>query len=682
MMGIMRVFQSLPYTLPAGLAAFSVVAIFHLLIGRFEPLLIVLTGLLPAVVAAYYAHKLVSQNFTQNDLTKAKPFDILVVLGVVVWVVMNLFFASQHIFTNRDPATYNTAAIWLSNHQNLNIEKPGSLNSLTVPGIETESLGYSTNPSDSTKLHAQGAHLLPALQALVGEVFGMKGMLGINIVFGGMALLAFYGFGRLFMKPQWAALACLTLAASLPMIFMSRDSYTEPLTLAFLFGGLSLLYCAMNERKYWQWWLAGLVIGVSALARIDAYLAFIGIELAAIGLLMIAQKRDRTKLLASVAWLVGGLAIGGYLGWLDIVLLSTSYYQAHYPLIIKELILMLGLVVVGTIAVPLNWRFNILKWLEKTTRKWRGWLLSVLIGGFFVVLASRPLWYIGLQDRAVASSPRTFSEQTINWIIWYIGPILMIAGVVGLIMLVLQLMRKNDKRLLPFIMVLVVSSFLYLLNPNITGDQVWATRRLLPVVTPGFVLLGMLVFEYMYQKNKTKWRKHTIDLKMTATVLATLSVASPLFISYPFVVSKLYVPELDQTQTICSKLPKDSTVVWVGEARFFATQPTRAICGNDSLGLNLPMSSAASQSLLQNLAQKGKDADKQIIIGLYPDDAKNLGYAESIGALTVSKITYNEIEHTYIRFPRNLIELDRTILLGKLLPDGTIVPIDKVHNNM
>lgn len=682
MMGIMRVFQSLPYTLPAGLAAFSIVTVFHLLIGRFEPLPIALIGLLSAAVAGYYAHKLVSQNFIQSDLAKTKPFDILVVFGVAVWVVMNLFFASQHLFTNRDPATYNTAAIWLSGHQNLNIEKPSSLNALSVPGIETESLGYSTNPSDDTKLHAQGAHLLPALQALVGEIFGLKGILGINIVFGGIALLAFYGFGRLFMKPQWAALACLTLAASLPMIFMSRDSYTEPLTLAFLFGGLSLLYCAMNDRRHWQWWLAGLVIGVSALTRIDAYLAFIGIELAAIGLLMIAQKKDRTKLLGSVSWLAGGLAIGGYLGWLDIVLLSTSYYHAHYPLIIKELALMLGLVVVGLIAVPLNWHFNILNWLEKATRKWRDRLLSVLIGGFFVVLASRPLWYIGLHDRSLASSPRTFSEQTINWIIWYIGPILMIAGIAGLIMVILRLMRIKDKRLLPFIMVLVVSSFLYLLNPNITGDQVWATRRLLPVVTPGFILLGMLAFEYMYQKNKTKWRKHTIDLKMTATVLATLSVASPLFVSYPFVVSKLYVPELDQAQTICSKLPKDSTMVWVGEARFFATQPTRAICGNDSLGLNLPMNTASSQSILQSLAQKAKDAGKQIIIGLYPEDAKNLGYAESIDPLTVSKITYNEIEHTYIRFPRNLLDLDRTILMGKLQPDGTIVPIDKVHNNM
>src|SRR3990167_590628 len=247
MMGIMRVFQSLPYTLPAGLAAFSIVAIFHLLIGRFEPLPIAIVGLLVAAVAGYYAHKLVSQNFAQDRLAKAKPFDILVLLGVIVWVVMNLFFASQHLFTNRDPATYNTAALWLSNHQNLNIEKPSSLNALSVPGVETESLGYTTNPSDDTKLHAQGAHLLPALQALVGEVFGIKGMLGINIVFGGVALLAFYGFGRLFIKPQWAALACLTLAASLPMLFMSRDSYTEPLTMAFLFGGLSLLYCAIND---------------------------------------------------------------------------------------------------------------------------------------------------------------------------------------------------------------------------------------------------------------------------------------------------------------------------------------------------------------------------------------------------------------------------------------------------
>ncbi len=672
-MGFLRVLQSLPVTVPAGLAAFSLIVIVHLLIGKFDAKLVIPTGLVAAGIASYYAYR----TTTFDNKPERKFFDILILISVLLWIGVNIFFTSEHLFVNRDPAAYNTAAIWLTSHENLNIDKPASEKLLNVPGLTTESLGYTTNPDHTDQLNAHGAHLLPALQALASKAFGIEGILRINIIFGATALLAFYGFSRLMTKPRWAYLATATMALSLPMIFMARDSYTEPLTMTFLFGGLSLLFYAQNTRNYWQWWLAGMVIGVGALTRIDAYLAFIGIELAVIALLIIAKKKDRRPLLASSAWLAVGMSIGGYLGWLDTVLLSKPYYLAHQSLVVQELKLMAILAVIGLVAVTINWRYNILSWLNDTTTKWRDKTIWAITGIFFIVLASRPLWFIGLSDRSNPLSPRTFSEQTINWIIWYVGPIIMIAGVVGLAVILTRILRGKNQLMMPFIAILAVSSLLYLLNPNITGDQVWATRRLLPIVIPGFVLLGMWVFSELYNQKKLRLRRRNYNIQTLVVVLVTLSVVSPLFISYPFTVNRLYTPELSQLRTVCDKLSEKTTIVWLGESKDFATQTVRAYCGNDSLGLNIASANPASnKKQLAELADKAKNSGVNLVVGFYNTDANSIPMAPSYVSMVVSSIQYKEIEHTYIRFPRNFINLERTILMGRLQPDGTVVPVN------
>lgn len=663
----------MPVTVPAGLAAFSLVAIIHLLIGKFDTTLVIPVGLIAALIAGYYAHRMSPIDSSHER----KSFDILTLLAIVLWVIANIFFTSEHLFVNRDPAAYNTAAIWLTTHENLNIEKPTSEKMLDNPNISTESLAYATNPDKPNTLNAHGAHLLPTLQAVANTAFGIEGILRINILFGATALLAFYGFSRNVTKPRWAFLATTIMALSLPMIFMARDSYTEPLTMAFLFGGLTLLLYAQQSRKYWQWWLAGLVLGITALTRIDAYLAFIGIELVAIALLMVAAKKDRLRLAGCVMWLGLGMAIGGYLGWLDITLISQPYYLGHQPLIIRQFQLMVALAAAGVILVAISWRYNWLRWLNQITTKWRDKTIWAITGGFFVVLASRPLWFTGLSDHTNPLSPRTFSEQTINWIIWYVGPIIMIAGVIGLTIAITRILRGKNNLLMPFIAILSVSSLLYLLNPNITGDQVWATRRLLPVVIPGFVLLGMMAFGELYAKSKIKWRGRKYNVQVATIVLVTLSVVSPIFISYPFAINRLYAGELAQLQTVCDKLPDKTTVVWIGESRDFSTQSTRALCGNDSLGLALATDNnpeATKQQLIE-LHNKAQASGINIIVGFYATDIASIPTDATKESLTVSSLRFNEIEHTYIRFPRNLIDLERTIMMGKIQPDGTIAPV-------
>lgn len=672
----LRVLQALPVTLPAALAAFSLIAVAHLLLGQFRASLVVPLGLLAAAMAGYYAQRMSAEYLDEDRVAERKSFDIIVLVAVVLWLIVNLLFTSEHLFTNRDPATYNLAGIWLGNHQSIQIDKPASLKALEVPGLTAESLGFATNPANSNVLQAQGAHLLPALQALAYKVTGTQGVLRLNVLFGATALLAFYGFSRLIVRPRWAMLGVVVMGLSLPMLFLARDSYTEPLTMTFVFGGLSLLRHAEKACQRWQWWLAGFVLGAAALTRIDAYLIFAGVELAVVIRLLLAPKNEFKTLVGCVGWLAIGAFLSGYTAWLDVSVLSSAYYQAHQQFIVPELRLLVVITVVGTVTILLNRRYNIIANLGRHSERWRDKALWFFIGGFFIILASRPLWYVGYQRVASGAHVRTFSEHTLNWIIWYIGPVLMAAGVAGLAVVVTRMGRGREKHFLPLVATIAVTGVLYLLQPNITGDQVWATRRLLPIVIPGFVLLGMWIYEMLFEKKYLQFRGRTYNLELIVTVLATVSVLSPLFVTYPFTFRRLYVPELAQMRSICAREPRSTVIIWVGEARLFAVQPTRTICGNDSLGLPLAGDTKAiNQTQLAELARHAQDHHLHVVIGFFGQESASLPVDKPVKAMLVSSISYHEIEHTYKRAPRNVITLDRSVFMGKLTPSGLVVPL-------
>ena len=94
-------------------------------------------------------------------------------------------------------------------------------------------------------------------------------LLKVNVLFGAMALFVFFGLARRVVGPVWALVAMSTLAVSLPMIYVSRDTFSEPLALLYLMGGLLLLHRAIAYGRLRDFALAGFVAGSAAMARID-----------------------------------------------------------------------------------------------------------------------------------------------------------------------------------------------------------------------------------------------------------------------------------------------------------------------------------------------------------------------------------------------------------------------------
>lgn len=657
---LLAIVQGLPVTLPVAMAVFGLVCTAQLLVGRFTMSLVLPIGLLLSGLAAYYAQRMVGR----RPARASQIIDVLVVVGVLVWVLGNIPFTSQHLFTNRDPASYNMTALWLVHHQSVTVPQPAMP---AVAGITAQSLGFTTSAADPDALQGQGMPLVPALLAIIGKLAGTQGVLWGNVLFGGVGLLAFYGLGRRLVRARWAALATLVMAMSLPMLFFSRDTYTEPLTMAYIFGGLALVWRAQQGTVRWQWFLAGLVLGASALARIDAYLAFAGLVLFLILYGLAATQAQRGARLRAAGALLTGLAVSGYVGWLSVSLLSVSYYASEKAQIMHELQAVVAVLILGAAAVLLQWRYNWLARLDRLTGRWRDRAVWVVSGAGFLVLLSRPAWYHGTQLQAGGVVAPTFAEQTLNWIWWYIGPLALLLGFAGAIWLVIRLLRGKQQQWWPLLLTAGVTAALYVVQPSITADQPWATRRFLPLVMPCLVLITMSVLSSLYRVRIIRYKSLIGNAEVAAAVLTTIVVLSPLFVSYPFMIRRLYVPQLSQMQTICAQTPKESLVIWAGAAHDFATQPTHVLCGNDSLGLTLQFSAARQFADLAD-----KTAGHQVMVGFFESDAAALPLTGALADYQVSSITYNEIDHSYKRAPRNAIDITQTVYMGVLQTDGTI----------
>lgn len=671
LLGLLKTIQLAPLAAPAALAAFSIVAMVLLLLGRYDSYMVWPLGLLAAAGAVFVAAK---AKISRPGSTKEQQVtDVIVVGGIIIWCIWNMAFASQHIFTNRDPATYANAAAWLAHHNNLTIDTPQVFGA--DPKIQVTSPGFDSLDQNPTEVSAQGQHLLSALLGLGGRVVGDSLMLRLTPIFGAVALLAVYGFARHFIRPRWAAVGVAALALTLPMVHFSRDTYTEPLALAFIFGSLSALWAAHQSKSKNLWFLAGLVAGAGALIRIDIYITLAGFAAFLALYLFAQQKGSRKPALQNVAWFLAGALIPIVVGTLDAMVLSPYYFAHHKHLLLQELAALFAVMTAGAIAVFLRWRTSLLKNIRRTN--WLGPVLAVLVIATSIGLASRPLWYTATspqQDNNVAALqqregdpilPRTYDESTTDWVAWYIGAPLAILGVIGLAMAASNATKKDQLILAAGILALVVTALVYLLRPSVAPDQIWASRRFLPVVIPGLIIFAMYALDRLsktYLENR--------PFSRTLTVLAVIGLLIP-----PLATSREFLLQRDVVQVpvikgLCDKLPDNAAVLWLGDGQYYTVQPTRSYC-------NVPTASfserAVSKDQLANAAAAAKAAGYTPVIAVLGGDLPLVG-ANQLSQ--VSEQTYQEMEMRLIGPPRNTDAKTVKVFAGQLQPNGTITPLD------
>jgi hypothetical protein len=582
-----------PDLLPVAVAGFSVPVIVMLLANHFIPALALALGVVGASVAVGLV-RVGAVEIARREVVLAG-----VGMGIVgIWILLNLRFSAENLFAQRDSATYELTARWLMDHQSLPIHTQPDLFGSPL-GFDGTSAGFQ-HQTDTT-VFAQGNHLLPVLLAIVGSVFGATAMLKANVVLAGIALLAFFAIARRIVGAGLALVGLVAFAVSMPIIYVSRDTFTEPLALLFLMGGLALLYRAVDTGRTLDFAAAGFVTSLAAVVRIDAYAALLSLLVVAAVLLAVAAPPQRRDAAWRSAALLGSALLMVVVGYLDVSWLSPGYYHNQRTQIIPVAVAGGVLAVVGavTVACAWSWREPIKARIGTPAGRL---LLSRVVGVTvivaFLVLLSRPWWLTARGDfdnlilrvaQQAQGQPidgtRLYTEYTVDWQAMYFGWPTVILAVLGYVVLLYRLIRRSDYRLLGFLVMALSLSALYLWTPQITPDQVWAMRRYVPVVVPGLIIAAVAAL-------RAGWTRWPTSSAVRVIVRGGVIVASVAVLMIPWLVTRPVrelreeAPQAAQVHALCAAVPSEGAVLVVDESlRWGYLQTIRSYCEVPTLAL-------------------------------------------------------------------------------------------------
>jgi hypothetical protein len=654
-----------------------VAALFFAVLGTVSTGLLLLEsfdGFLALGIAAVLTAVLARWTRVDEELSaRDRRFDLAAVVLALAFAGLQAATSAQNIAVDRDPGVYTVTAKWLTTHSDVDIDTHAQLfgdpGGITYPSA---GFGPTTTPNH---VYAQGAHVVPAIVSIGGRIGGDALLFRTNALIGGLALLAMYALGRRVVGRGPSLAAAALLALTLPFLAFSRDVYTEPYSQLLLLGGLALLWQARPGRPG-TWALAGLVLGGSCLARIDAFLALPFVV--AYGALVLGIAADRARAARDVGALLTAAALPAVLGWLDLRELAPGYYRDLHSNFVGLISLLVAAVVASVVLVVVCWTTPVAGWVSARLDR-IGTVLAGLVVLVGLVLASRPLWFT---SHSVTDGPvqkvieayqktegvaidgtRSYGEQSVTWLAWYLGPLLAGAALFGTALLVRRACVRRELATVPFLLVFLSTAGLYLRDPQISPDQIWAMRRYMPVVLPVAGLVGMYAFSLLLGRLGPGGRR-------LASVSLVLGLLAPvLFLSRPFLTVREYDPQLAEVKRVCAALPDDAALLVVGEflsARYPMT--VRAFCNVPTVAepvLDLPRATQAFATL--------KAEGKRLFVLTSGDDLDQLpAGATTVDPAPVSSITLRVWTRVITTPPRQAPPRPRELFLGVVGPQGTI----------
>jgi hypothetical protein len=222
----------------------------------------------------------------------------------------------EHLIVDGDPSVYAVTGALLARNGELTVPTRAEELYGGNQTVEFAGSGYFDTEGEPT-VYPQFFHLLPVLLAAASWLGGTSLLLLVNPVLGGCSLLAFYAFAARVVRPAWALLAMASLAVLLPQLHFSRDAFSEIPSQLLVFAGLALLWDVTGPRRPTGWpaltggLVTGLVLGGSAMARIDAFLYLVPL---AVGLLLVRAGWTGLAVAAGAGVSAALALVDGYLG--------------------------------------------------------------------------------------------------------------------------------------------------------------------------------------------------------------------------------------------------------------------------------------------------------------------------------------------------------------------------------
>ena len=604
---------------------------------------------------------------------------IAIVAGLGAWHGVE---ASQHVLTDRDPGVYVTAGRWLAREGTLLVD-PAVGPFRDAPDLVFEEQGW--NLDGEGRLEPQFLHLLPVVLAAAQRLGGDRLLLLAPPIVAALATLAVHAFGRRMLRPWWALTATAAFAISLPWVHMSRDAFSEPLAVLLLFAGLTVLWDATTTGSGWRAWAAGLLLGAVAMTRVEGFVALLPLVGWAVVTARSARRRGPAARRTS-ARLVGGLLVGLVtttgLAVADLVLFSSWYLDDLGGLLRAVAGALVVLLVAGAVLVassPLAAgrerdevparRRDGLGWvsaLAVVAVAGAGWVVRPLVSTV-TGAPSDAIAVIEEREGLVAEGVRRYSEHSVQWLGWYLGPVALLLGFVGLALVARRLVADpdGDRRLLPFVGVLTVISVLYLWRPSIVPDHVWAMRRYAIVTIPGLLLLAGLTGQVLVDRARTLGRAPLAVV--TGAAVAGAVIAFPVSTLVPVAGATTQAGALDAIGDVCAATGSDAAVVVLpGDSlELVLAQTIRSFCGVP-VAIAEPSLTAGDVRLLAE-AWAGERRDLHVVGA----DAEEVGSFAGRPAELVRLLANDEqLEATLTRRPDRLSSVPIRLVVADASPSS------------
>jgi hypothetical protein len=552
------------------------------------------------------------------------------VAGVIViavgFGVDQMIYHTQQILVMRDPASYFNFGYWIAHHGSLPIPQQRA-----AFGTSHVALNFNT-----PAFYQVGKTIVPQFMAGLPMVLaagiwggGVAAAIGMAPVLGACGLLAFGGLAARLIGARWAPLATLVLALSLPDEFTGRATYSEPLAQILFLGGLCLAIDALDRdgtaaRVIGV--LGGLALGLTLLVRIDGASDILPV-IPYIGLLLVGRRRHALPLLV-------GLVVGGGYGLVDGLLLSRPYLTSIKSSL-EPLALITGLVIIVTL-LAMAWRWD--RGVPAVRGRWLPGLVAVLP---FVVIAGFAIRPYVQTVRAPTTSvtkaviaefqrrnhlpidpTRTYAELSLHWVFWYIGvPAVALAVIAAAVLSRRCLRGQAPTWTLPLVaFAWAIVTFLY--RPAITPDQPWGSRRLVPSVLPGFILLAVWATGWLIAWLRATGIGRVLHACLAGCLVVLLAAPAAIttfglrvrsggpagvkVTAAGLAFKTSYQGEIGAVNRMCAAIPPDSSVVFIssGIAAKLA-QVVRGTCGVPTAHIIHTRSAVVEQDI-RSITQGGR----------------------------------------------------------------------------
>lgn len=362
----------------------------------------------------------------------------LVILFSFIAISVFSYYTTPTIFSGRDQGSLSEAAIKLSQNHNLQFSSPASQEFFKIYGSGKALNFPGFNYTAEGNLITQFPLGYISWLAVFYSFFGLAGLIIANAIAFFIFLLSFYSLARHYLRASSAMTVFFLVLTTFVFSWFFKFSLSENLALALVWFGVYEFILFFKNKQRLYMLASILSFGLLAFARIEA-LAFLIIVFA----ILLVKFKDWKYLLFAI--------IGK-----------------------KLLLILLGIIAVHILHLAVNFNFY-----------------TALIKGLAGSFSS-----FGADVKNSAGFLSSF---------WHLMKVFMayglfnylLLGIAGIIFLFKQ---KKNEILLPFLIVL--PSFIYLINPSISGDHPWMLRRFIFTIIPVCILYAVWFIDWFFNKKR------------------------------------------------------------------------------------------------------------------------------------------------------------------------------------